>query len=101
MRLTAGEPIGLVDAVDHPVRRFLGAGRLHDRGEPVGDMHDLVAGYPGRDLARSTRDARGAQIAFSASEIRPPPITGAAPPQQCILGSVVAGEDDERVLDDV
>jgi hypothetical protein len=63
-------------------------------------VHDLVADLPGSDVSGPAHDARGAQVAFSSGEVRALPVAGAAPPQEHLLGAVVAGEDDKGVVRD-
>ena len=86
--------VNLVHAVDHAVGRRVDAGRAQERGEPVGDVHDVVADLPGADVAGPAHDAGCPQIALPAGELRAFPVAGGAAPRQHLLGAVVAGEHD-------
>src|SRR6476660_1541963 len=78
---SAGEPVELVDAVDDAVGGFAQPGRVQDRGEPVGGVHDVVAAPAARDVAGPADDARGAQVPFPAGEVGPLPVAGRTAPQ--------------------
>ena len=91
------DPVQLVDPVDDSVLGQLGAAGGGEGGEPVGYVHDVVTAAPRRDVAGPAHDAGSAQVALAAGEVGPFPVSGCAPPEQNVFGSVVSGEDNESV----
>jgi hypothetical protein len=65
------------------------------------DVDDLVTDPSGGDVSGPANQTRRPQRAFHASEIGPVPVSGGPSPGQRVLGAVVAGEDDDRVVGDV
>ncbi|MNT52105.1 hypothetical protein D3C72_1891130 [compost metagenome] len=96
--LFAEEKRHLIDAIDRPVLGNAGAARACQRGEEVGDVHDLVAHPTCGDLARPAHDARHAQAAFHGRVIGAAPGAGRAAVRGAELGAVVAREDEEGVF---
>ncbi len=73
------------------------AGGSKERGEPVGDVHDVVADPAAGNLPGPAHDARGPQVALVTGEVGALPKTRCAAPQQHVLRAVVASEHDDRV----
>lgn len=73
---------------------------MEDRGEPVGDVHDLVADSVLGDVPGPAHDAGGAEVALAAGEVRALPVAGRAAPEHDVLRAVITGEHDERVVRD-
>ena len=63
----SGEPVELVEAVDNPIVGRIETGSSEEGGEPVGDVHDVVAAASGEDVAWPAGDARCAEVAFAAA----------------------------------
>jgi hypothetical protein len=88
----------LVDAVDDAVVGLTYSGGVQEGREPIGDVHDLVADHTGSNVAGPAGDARRAQVALAAGEVRALPVAGRSAPQEGLFGAVVAGKYDEGLV---
>ena len=100
---TSAAPVSRSSWSRPSITRSSGGSRpaAEEGGEPVGDVHDVVAAASGEDVAWPAGDARCAEVAFAAGEVGALPEPGCTAPQQDVLGAVVTGEHHKGVVGQV
>ncbi len=98
--LLTQEKVRLIYAVDGAILRNRRTRDVGERRERVYLMHNLVADPTRRDLARPTDDKGNTQRTFHVGEVIAAPRTGKSLPGRSRIGTVVAGEHDNRVVAD-